>query len=167
MRYGTNKEKNTKLGEGLRRLAKESHGIRKERERVHNLQHNKGPYWSKTGMLYSCQHSIYWHDCVIRATMCRVVVHIMMTMNMIKTVTMLACQMSHLHTQWMSRAIHVMITWLDCLDDCTILRADGHPLLHADLAERTRFSPFRTAHFCWKPGGQYSALESNYNKISN
>ena len=31
MRYGMNKEKNTKLGEGLRRLIKESHGIRKKK----------------------------------------------------------------------------------------------------------------------------------------
>ena len=31
MRYGTNKEKNTKLGEGFRRLAKESHGMRKKK----------------------------------------------------------------------------------------------------------------------------------------
>ena len=32
MRYGTNKEKNTKLGEGLWWLAKESHGIRKKKK---------------------------------------------------------------------------------------------------------------------------------------
>ena len=31
MRYGTNKEKNTKLGEGLRGLAKESYGRRKKK----------------------------------------------------------------------------------------------------------------------------------------
>ena len=32
MRYGTIKEKNTELGEGLRWLAKESHGIRRKKK---------------------------------------------------------------------------------------------------------------------------------------
>ena len=36
MRYGTNKEKNTKLGEGLRWLIKESHGIRKKKKSSSN-----------------------------------------------------------------------------------------------------------------------------------
>ena len=33
MRFGTNKEKNTKLGEGLWWLAKESHGIWKKKKK--------------------------------------------------------------------------------------------------------------------------------------
>ena len=51
MRYGTNKEKNTKLGEGLRRLVKESHGIRKRESNVVR--------WLRHGSVVNM-----WFDCL-------------------------------------------------------------------------------------------------------
>ena len=61
MRCGTNTEKNTKLGEGLRRLAKESHGIQKK-------NNNSDPGVFQVKFLTSKMH--FWNICHLMDIQC-------------------------------------------------------------------------------------------------